>query len=253
MKICAVVPCMGRFHHIRRTAPLIILDGRLDYVLSDYECPDKTGRWIQNNYSTAYVVRSEAHKIGSRAIFKKVAALNAGAQKAIDIGAEYLCFLDADTLVNPGFHDWILDNADKDHFLITITDQKNVPKSAQTSGFICVHKDHFEKVGMFDDRMEGWGGEDMDLRIKLFMAGLKWKYIPLDLIDPITHGDSERTRFHTKQNKEISNAKNLNYVIERFKEWCGKYPIDVINTDIGKGFYELLGVDRSTCSKYVMY
>lgn len=252
MKIFAIVPCMGRLHHIRRTAPPLVFGGKIEYVLSDYDCPDKTGQWVERAFPNAHVVRSVAERQGAKSIFKKVEALNAGARHAIELGAEYLCFLDADTIVNPGFHDWVEANASYGRFLCTVTNTRLHPKTAQTSGFLCVHKNHFIRAGMFDTRMVGWGGEDMDMRIRLATAGgLDWRYIPLDLIEPITHNDHERIRFHVTQNRDVTNSRNLNFTVEFFKEWSGHYPKDIINTELGKKFYELMGIDRSRCLGYV--
>lgn len=252
MNIFIIVPCMGRLHHLKKTAPNLIGHSEFEYVLSDYSCPDKSGHWLKAKYPNVHIVHTEGKKQSSRVIFNKVQALNAGALEAIKLGADYLCFLDVDTIVHNGFHEWIRDNIDYDHFLISKTNQSQVPKSAQISGFVCVHKDHFLKIGMYDKQMTGWGGEDMDMRIKLFSrGGLKWKYIPYELLDPITHGDSERTKFHMNGTKEISNKKNLNHMVESFKQWSGKYPAEIINTEIGGQFYELIGMDRSICKGFV--
>lgn len=246
--IFVVTTCMGRLHHLKQTAPRVLADARFEYVLSDYGCPDQSGSWMNRNHPRAHVVRTRAKVNASKFVFKKVEALNIGARKAIELGAEYLCFLDADTIVNPGFHDWVVENMSRDLFLICRCEFDEHPKTLETAGFLCVHRDHYLAVGGFDERMEGWGGDDMDLRAKLYMyQGLSWRNIPLDLIDPISHDDAARGKYYTVS-KEHSGARNLDFVIENFKSWTGKYPAELIDTDVGRKFYELMGLDRKKSS-----
>src|SRR5690606_19301238 len=136
-------------------------------------------------------------------------ANNNGAKAAIENGAEYLCFVDADSLLRPGFHQWIRDNISKDVFLIMSIEGYKIKKSKHLAGFICIHKDHFKAVGGYDLSMEGWGGDDFDMRLKMYvLQKIRWKYIPPHLMDPIVHSDYFRMKYHEFSVKEASNALN---------------------------------------------
>lgn len=248
-KVYIVTTCMGRLHHLKQTVPRFLSDTRFRFILSDYSCPDMSGAWIERNYPNSIVVRSRAKIRSGKYVFKKVEALNAGAKRAIELGADYLCFLDADTLVHPGFHDWVIDHLDHDKFLVCKADYKKYPHTLQLSGFLCMHTSHFNMVGGFDQRMEGWGGDDMDMRVKLYaFRELEWKYIPLELVDPIHHDDSERVRYYVESDKRVTNHKNLIFIIETFRKRYGQDPLDLVDQECGRKFYELIGMDPEECA-----
>lgn len=59
-------------------------------------------------------------------------------------------------------------------------------------GTMLVHRHMFDAVGGYDERMEGWGGSDDDLYLRLVLNGLKFEYIPEGLLSHIDHPEEAR-------------------------------------------------------------
>jgi hypothetical protein len=156
-------------------------------------------------------------------VFHKCKAHNAGARRAISEGAEYLCFLDADTVVGPAFFEWIRSHVARRSFLIA---GKRADGSDQPSvtGLLVVHREAFRQVGGFDESFRGWGGEDIEMRLRLFLlAGLDYVDVPLSLITPLPHGDALRSQFYTEGDIRASNRDNMRYLFRKVTvEWRGR-------------------------------
>jgi len=74
-----------------------------------------------------------------------------------------------------------------------------------------VSKNSFEKIGGYDDVLEGWGGEDEDLYLRLSSIETLIEYFPHFYYEAIQHSDQERTSFYTIKDKDIQNEINLVY------------------------------------------
>jgi GT2 family glycosyltransferase len=162
-------------------------------------------------------------RVPNQRLFHKCKAHNAGAERALSEGAEYLCFLDADTVVGPPFVEWIRSHVARRSFLIA---GKRPDGSDQPSvtGLLVVHRDAFRQVGGFDESFRGWGGEDIEMRLRLFLlAGLDYVDVPLSLITPLAHGDGLRTQFYAEGDIRASNRDNMRYLLRKVTvEWRGR-------------------------------
>ena len=87
--------CMGRLEHLRRALPTWLAQPDSEVVVVDWSCPDGSGDWVKAHHAQAGVVR-----VPGRAHFNLAAARNAGAARA---SGRWLCFVDADVLLDPGF------------------------------------------------------------------------------------------------------------------------------------------------------
>jgi hypothetical protein len=92
------------------------------------------------------------------------------------------------------------------------------------TGLLLVSAAGFCSVNGFDERFQGWGGEDIELRLRLhLLGGLDFGFVPLPLAQPILHDDSLRSQFYTVRNITVSNRENmdrLRHIIA--KEWLGR-------------------------------
>jgi hypothetical protein len=135
-------------------------------------------------------------------------------------GAEYLCFLDADTLVEPGFWEHLFAEARPNRFLVAGKERDGCDVPSMT-GLLLVHGKPFTNIQGFDEHFQGWGGEDIELRLRLYMvAGLDFAFVPVSLARPIPHDDSLRSQFYAVRNITISNRENMDRLRYRMThEW----------------------------------
>jgi hypothetical protein len=219
-----VVPCKGRLTFLQETVPCVIEQAGVYYCLVDYSCPDRAGDWFEATFPEAVRGgRAVTERVHGQALFHKSCAHNAGARRAIREGAEYLCFLDADTIVRPGFVEFVRQNMAADRFLISARrpDGRDVPSLA---GLLVVSAAAFEAIGGFDEGFSGWGAEDIELRLRLFLlGGIDYGDVPLDLLQPMPHDDRLRTSFYEQKDVRISHRENLRRVREKITiEWAGR-------------------------------
>jgi predicted glycosyltransferase involved in capsule biosynthesis len=192
--------------------------------LVDYSCPDRAGDWFEQNFSREIADgRAVVERVHGRTFFSKTRAHNDGASRALREGAEYLCFLDADTVVEPGFWEHLFAQAHPTQFLVAGKERDGSDVPSMT-GLLLVHGKPFMSVAGFDEQFQGWGGEDIELRLRLYMvAGLEFGFVPIALARPINHDDTLRSQFYAVRNIAISNRENMERLRYRmYHEWVGK-------------------------------
>ena len=208
MRLAFITTCMDRLDHVKQSVPAL---SSQELIFVDYMCPDHSGDWVRKNYPQVDVVQVPVPPLpdGAAPVFHKSGAMNRGAVRAIGLGADFLVFLDADTIVTPEFLDFVFEHARPDRFLFC-----NPPiEKRDLCGLLCVPKDSFVLLGGFDERMIGWGTEDLDMRMRLhFIAGLAWTLIPHNLVSAIEHSNELRER-HSPFSLRESNDRNKQIMI----------------------------------------
>lgn len=224
-RLWIVVPCMGRRSFLEQTVPTVLAQPGVRYCLVDYSCPDGAADWLEAVYpgevrqGLAAVVR-----IPGERYFNKCRALNAGARHAIHAGARYICFLDADTLLAPGFSPWVLERLREDRFLVAAR-RADGRHARCTGGLLVVPARQLEVSGGFDEAFRGWGCEDLEMRLRLLLVrGLSYESIPLELLRPIPHPDELRGRYYEERSLRASNRRNLARLGHKVKQWTGERP-----------------------------
>lgn len=258
--------CMGRLEHVKQSVPRLLATPHIDgihnhFILVDYYCPEKSGAWVADQFGTRAHVVSLAEEAPLRddrvPLFNKPMAQNTGAVEALNRGAQYLVFLDADTLVTPQLLAFVFEYASMDRFLIF--EPSDV--SRDLTGFLVVHRRHFVKVNGFDTQFKGWGAEDLEIRVKLYLRGnspkndpkallrlpdaygLDWTEIPHELASSVPHDDDLRVRHYAEKNKDASHDLNLNQLCSNIYTWLGKHPTDLHDTPLGPYIRRLLGME----------
>lgn len=261
-----IMPCMGRKSHVQVSAKALLEDPRMDgennhFVFVDYFCSEDTGTWVEQTFGErAHVLRIGKHMQtpkGRMPIFNKPIAQNSGAIEALKLGAQYYVFLDADTIVSPQLLDYVFRFASMDQFMIF---EPN-PRWRDLTGFLVVHHRPFIKVGGFNKDFKGWGAEDLEMRIHLYLEGLaprhqtklvfknpqkytmKWTEIPGQLAQSIPHADDARVANYEEKDKDASHDLNLNLLCSNVLNWTGKHPVDLHTTALGPSLRRLLGMD----------
>lgn len=149
--ISVVTACMGRKSHLELTIPNLYTQPD-EYIIVDWSCPQKTGDWIKATYPRIKVV-----SVPNQEFFNLAKARNTGADAAT---SEWLCFIDADTIVSPSFIKTLKPYL-RDGICIT---QRN----GNLGGFITCSKKDWSKIRYNDTMDAGWGGEDDE-----FLAGIR--------------------------------------------------------------------------------
>jgi len=217
--IWAVVTCMGRLEFLRKTAPTVLAEREIKYCLVDYSCPERSGPWMRDHFAAAFSEgRAAIVTEPGKKHFEKSRAQNLGARLAIERGADYLCFLDVDTLVKPGFGWVVAGLAGPDRFLIAGQRPDKTDVSC-LMGFNLMPAAVFIRTGGYDEGMVGWGGEDIEMRLRLHIKeGLAYTRVPLDMLDFIDHKDELRHRYHNIP-FALAGRRNLQRALQRVTEW----------------------------------
>jgi hypothetical protein len=222
--IWVVTPCKGRLTFVQQTLGRVMAHPDARCCIVDYRCPDHVGDWVEREFAGLVAAgRLVVERVDEGPLFNKCRAHNAGARRARRAGAEYLCFLDADTLVEPGFYDFIRSKARRDRFQIAALREDGSDMPSMT-GLLVVHGEAFEGVGGFDEAFASWGAEDIELRVRLcLIGGLDFDDVPLSLTRPIPHDDRLRTRFYAEHDLLSSNTANMARIHAKLHgEWRGR-------------------------------
>lgn len=76
-----------------------------------------------------------------------------------------------------------------------------------TTGTFCFHRQDYESIGGFNEKLTDYGGDDGDVYHRLFLAGVKRLPLP-PLFEHINHPDGLRTRYYANKDKILSGLKN---------------------------------------------
>src|SRR5690348_7938147 len=98
-EISLLTTCMGRLAHLRESLPAAAAQPRAGCVLVDYSCPDRCGNWAEAAFPQVNVVR-----VAGRSRWNVCEARNAAAAAA---SAPWLCFFDADVVLDPAFVEYV--------------------------------------------------------------------------------------------------------------------------------------------------
>lgn len=196
-EIAFVTTCKGRLHHLKQTLPLLLAAAPDEVIVVDYGCPQKTGDWVEANHPGVKVVR-----VDDDPGFCLARARNLGARAA---KSEWLCLIDADVRVDPGWVAWMRANLQRQLFFRAGLGP-NGKRDAESWGTVLCTRRAFDSVGGYDELFRGWGGEDDDFYLRLWLAGFGEASYPAHFVDPIRHDDSERVTFHGAKNLEKQGA-----------------------------------------------
>ena len=227
-RIAIIITAKGRREHLERSLPLLPLN---HVIVVDQQCPQNSGEWAKDK---------DAHALfddyGPN--FNKPRALNLGANYAKKLGFNYLLFIDADTIVQPGFIDWIQANASQSGFQVVLSDEN----SKDLTGVLGVSCKNFFAVGGYDTNLHEYGMEDIDLRLRLhFIKKLSIQPILKNLLKTIEHGDDLRVQYHEIKDIYQSATINQNYVCEKLAKELG-FPMNKLYiTDERENLVKLLG------------
>lgn len=164
-----------------------------EIVVVDYGCPQGAGDWVEKNHPTVTVVR-----VDDDPGFCLPRARNVGAQSTT---SPWLCFIDVDVKIAPGWVQWMTDNLDTSGFYRA--SKVNGERILDTWGTVLCSRKGFMDVGGYDEVFRGWGGEDDDLYERLKLGGYAESAYPARFVAAIEHDDAERTLFHDIKERRL--------------------------------------------------
>lgn len=203
-QIAFVTTCKGRLHHIRETLPRIIGEAPAEIVVVDYGCPDGTAAWVEAHHPGVKVLRVEDDPG-----FCVSRARNLGAAQT---SAPWICFIDADIRVHPGWVDWMRQHLTPGHFYRAAPNDIGA-RHQETYGTVICERAAFERVGGYDEAFRGWGGEDTDLYANLAaLPDVRETEYPAHFVESISHDDSQRTQFQDVKSVVTQGRINIAYL-----------------------------------------
>lgn len=220
LKISIVTTCKGRLEHIKKSLPKLLAIGFSEIIFVDYDCPEKSGDWVANNFPGVKVIR-----VVDKINFNLSDARNRGGEVAT---GDWLLFVDADILVEGGLLAW----AEK-HLVAGcayLCDRSGVGISKDISGTVFVESDAYRAVKGYDAFFVGWGGEDDDFYWRLRRFGVKFKTYPAEFFGVLEHNDNLRSKFYSVPGKVYS--KTLNKIYLKCKRF-------LLQLNGGDGWFEL--------------
>ena len=190
-KIAFCITCMNRLHHLQQTLEQNIQDNYLpedvEFILLDYNSKDGLEQWVNQTmmqhiesgilayYKTMepeYYFRSHSRNMTFR-------LANAG----------LLCNLDADNFLGKGFASFMMEEFSMQERIFYTSDES----AHDTFGRICVTQNDYLSVKGYNESLQGYGYEDIDLFSRLKKNGLTRKYFTNpEFYHSILHSKAER-------------------------------------------------------------
>lgn len=196
-----VTTCRGRLAHLRQSLPTFVAQPDAEVVVVDYDCPERSGEWVERSFPQVKVVRAS-----DRPRFELSRARNLGAAAAT---SPWLCFIDADVAIASAF------TARLRSILAPGCFYQAKPRTIETWGTSISARADFERVGGYDEVLQGWGKDDDDYYARLVLAGVRHAAFPGELLRPISHDDAQRVESYELKDRWLSES--INHVYCRAK------------------------------------
>jgi hypothetical protein len=193
-----ITVCKGRLEHLKQTLPSRADLPGTQAIVVDYACPQGTRTWVAQNFPRVKVVA-----VDDDPGFCVSRARNLGARAA---STARLCFVDADVKLREGFLPWLRANIRPRHFY------RAWPLIPDLWGtFVCPAED-FASIGGFDEALQGWGGEDDDIYMRLADSGCAQALFPAELLEALQHDDAQRVTYYEVKDRWTHHRTNVVYL-----------------------------------------
>lgn len=207
----------GRLAHLKESLPTWLEHTPCPIIIATQDCPDGSAEWAQKLGNDRILVASVEAR--SRGLFNKAQCLNGAAILAWGLDDAYILFLDADTRITPELWPWLEQRLTPESLCFV----RPSAEHRDLTGVLGVSVEAFEAVNGYDEGMLGWGSEDLDLRLRLYLTEhLAPVEIPAELFRPIPHDDALRTRFYSEPDKQASQQKNLQRLVDNAERLTGR-------------------------------
>ena len=192
-KIAFCITCMNRLNHLQQTLEKNIQDNYLpdevEFVLLDYNSQDGLEEWVRQNmqqhinsgilvyyktFEPAHYLRSHSRNMAFRLANAKI-----------------VCNLDADNFLGEGFALFMIAEFEKNESIFYTSNCLN----RDIYGRVCVKKEDFTKIKGYNEALQGYGIEDVDLFVRLEQKGLVHKqFNDSNFYHCLRHSNEERVK-----------------------------------------------------------
>jgi glycosyltransferase involved in cell wall biosynthesis len=205
VSVSYITTCMDRLEFLKQSLPAMLAQPDAECVVVDYSCPQRCGEWVEREHPSARVVR-----VPDQTEFNYARARNAGAAAA---QAPWLCFIDCDFVLVPGFGAVLRQMLRPG---CTFHSGKAGPDGVVRLegppwGPVLIRAEDFTRVGGYDEVIRGWGYEDNDFVNRTLDIGLTRVGYPRDLFHNIDHDDTVRLKHVTGTDKLLTQSVNMCY------------------------------------------
>jgi hypothetical protein len=215
---------MNRLLHLRETLPANINENadypNVEFVVLNYNSKDDMDNWVRTNMQ-------EHMQSGVLKYYKTIEPLYFDLSHSKNMvlklaSGDILCMVDADNFAGPNYVSWVnsvFSEIGKGSIITTL--RHNYIPFRDQGGKLAFHRDLFHEVKGFDETMEGYGMDDVDLVNRLEKVGGERVFISNQKhLKFIGHSTIERLRnFHLIDNlhllylKETDTGKRANKVL----------------------------------------
>ena len=201
-KFSIVTTCKGCLSDLKQTLPTFVAQTGAEVVVVDYDCPDGTGRYVAEHYPQVRVVA-----VADKPKFNLSQARNAGAAEAT---GDFLVFLDADIVIAEGLLDYLATNVKNRSYG---TFGGGVANSVR--GSCVVDRALFNAVGGYDEIIEGYGGEDLDLYSRLRFLRARHVNLPREYVANVIEQDQEAREKYRGPNIRKQFLRGMTYLLAK--------------------------------------
>lgn len=185
------ITCRNRLSHLKQTLERNMQDnyllGKVHFVLLDYNSSDGLEHWIR---TLQYYIDENIlvyYKTSNPIRYLRSHSRNMCFRLA---DAKIVCNLDADNFLGKGFAQYLLDEFENPERQVFITSDLRL---RDVVGRVCVRKEDFLKVRGYNESLEGYGMEDVDLFCRLLKLDLEQVLFDNPLFyNVVDHPDEDR-------------------------------------------------------------
>ncbi|MDN5286009.1 MAG: hypothetical protein JWR38_2283 [Mucilaginibacter sp.] len=189
--------CMNRLHHLKITLPKNIKDHQHNenarFLLLDYNSVDGLEEWVNTHLADEIASQKVTYyKTLEPQSFDRSHSRNLAFKLAPE---GLICNVDADNFTGPDFYQYIAQVFTRNSECVLGVDRMNLKEGVlrDVVGRICLRKEDFTNVRGFDEDMQDYGFEDVDLVSRVRASGKKLVYIDKKkFLKAIPHSNIER-------------------------------------------------------------
>lgn len=218
--------CKGRTLHLQKTLPQNLADNAnfadCKFLVLDYGDPGELESYLKEHHTES--IRSGrvlAYRHENGAAFHVSHAKNMAARCAILEGADVLVTLDADNFTGPNFARYVIENLAPATFLcpdfprIQALPHGPLRPLRGFAGRLAIRAQDWLKTGGYDETMDTWRGEDIDMISRLQRMGYAMRHIPNHLLQAIPHNAYVRFKEYPHARELYENRRQVRVIESR--------------------------------------
>ncbi len=204
---------MNRLHHLKQTLPQNLKDNEkypeVEFVILDYNSQDGLEDWAKNSFLN-WQGKVNYFRTNLTGFYDFSHSRNLAISMA---KGDIICILDADNFTGPDFCHFINDNFQKNENIFLSSRKCGI---SDLQGRICFLRKDFYSLNGYDERIKGYGYEDIDFVNRLKFLGRKEVQIKdFAFLKAIQHDNDQRVL----NNQRIINLNKL-YVLNKSPTRC---------------------------------